>query len=192
MAINQYKRAEIKGYEGLYEIDTNGVIFSIPRIVIRKASIRAGRAFPETLKKIGGNIVMGSIFSNGYSVVTLYDKNHKPKKFSVHRLVAETFIENPNNLPFINHKNEIKTDNRVDNLEWCTPAYNVSYSIEKMRKSIIKFNGKSIEAYKSGEYMGTFQTITEAAKKLGIKAEAISQSARGLCINRKGYTFRFI
>ena len=192
MANTQYKRTAIKGYEGLYEIDTNGVIFSLPRIVIRKASIRGGKIFPENKKMVGGNIVMGSIFSNGYLMVSLYDNNHRAKKFAIHRLVAETFLENPSKLPVINHKNEIKTDNRLENLEWCTPEYNFSYSIEKMRKGIIEKNGKPVEAYKLGKRIGAFKTVTEASKILGIKKEAISLNARGLCKNRKGYTFKFI
>ena len=81
-----------------------------------------------------------SIFRTGYEMVVLF-KNGKRKNCSVHRLVAEAFIPNPNNLPEVNHKDEIKTNNFVDNLEWCTRIYNENYGtgikrgIETKRKN---------------------------------------------------------
>lgn len=72
-----------------------------------------------------------------YFMVTLCI-NHKPQKKRVHRVVAETFISNPNNLPQINHKNENTFINTVDNLEWCTASYNINYGtrIERQRKTL--------------------------------------------------------
>lgn len=77
------------------------------------------------------NDVTGRILSlfdkhNGYKMTTLYNAG-KSHKFQVHRLVALAFIPNPGNLPQVNHINEIKTDNRVENLEWCTAQYNTNY-----------------------------------------------------------------
>ena len=71
----------------------------------------------------------------GYDYVIL-SKGGKSKTFSIHRLVAIAFIPNPSSLPQVNHKNEVKTDNRVTNLEWCTPAYNSNYSKEKKYKGV--------------------------------------------------------
>lgn len=62
--------------------------------------------------------------SSGYPIVKLYDNDSKPRTIAVHRIVADTFIPNPNNLECINHKDENKQNNSVDNLEWCTKAYN--------------------------------------------------------------------
>ena len=67
-------------------------------------------------------ILKGGYSHNGYKIVCL-----KGKMFRVHRLVAEVFIPNLNNYPQVNHKNEIKTDNRVENLEWCSSSYNINY-----------------------------------------------------------------
>jgi len=83
------------------------------------------------------NDVTGRILSlfdkhNGYKMTTLYNAG-KSHKFQVHRLVALAFIPNPDNLPQVNHINEIKTDNRVENLEWCSAKYNINYGTWKER-----------------------------------------------------------
>lgn len=65
---------------------------------------------------------------NGYYAITLRGRNGEFRKTNIHRLVAETFIPNPQGLPVINHKDEDKTNNHVDNLEWCTQKYNVNYN----------------------------------------------------------------
>lgn len=74
------------------------------------------------------------INERGYVIVSLY-KDKRLKTFRVHRLVAKAFIQNPNNLPEVNHKNELKTDNRVENLEWCTREYNLAYGTRGLRQS---------------------------------------------------------
>lgn len=74
--------------------------------------------------------ILNQTCRNGYCMVTLY-KNHTRTTFSVHRLVAQSFIPNPNNLPEINHIDENKTNNHVYNLEWCDRIYNVNYSHSK-------------------------------------------------------------
>lgn len=71
---------------------------------------------------------------NGYEMVTLYDQTRRGRKKKIHRLVAEAFIPNPDNLPSINHKDENRTNNRADNLEWCTVAYNSTYGTVSQRK----------------------------------------------------------
>lgn len=96
--------------------------------------------FGEIRNSKTGRLRKTSISCKGYEMVILF-KNGKRKNCSVHRLVAETFIPNPNNLPEVNHKDEIKTNNFVDNLEWCTRIYNENYgtgikkAIETKRKN---------------------------------------------------------
>ena len=66
--------------------------------------------------------------NKGYEIVDLFDGNGNKKTFQVHRLIAEKYIPNPNNLPQINHKNLIRNDNRIENLEWCSAAYNLRHA----------------------------------------------------------------
>ena len=96
---------DIPGYEGLYKVSNTGKIFSV--VTNRELSV---------IQK-----------KDGYTCISLCDKDHNKKQYRIHQLVAKTFIPNPNNLPMINHKNEIKNDNRVENLEWCNNFYNSNY-----------------------------------------------------------------
>ena len=111
------------GYYGLYEVSNFG----------RVKSINYNKTGKERLMKQVVN-------KQGYYQVTLH-KNGSMAAKKVHRLVAEAFIPNPNNLPCVNHKNEDKTDNRVENLEWCSIEYNNRYGMR----------GKKISEAISGE-----------------------------------------
>lgn len=120
---------DIEGYECLYQVSNLGRIRSLDRYVDRYTNhlikvFRKGRLLESHLDK------------DGYLLVTLC-KNNKVKLCRVHRLVAEAFIPNPNNYPIINHKDEIKDNNCVENLEWCTHKYNLCYGtrLERLSKS---------------------------------------------------------
>lgn len=101
---------DVKGYEGLYRVSNLGKVKSMAKII--------GRRY------VGERLLKQRISTQGYKMVS-FCKNYKIFNASVHRLVAEAFIPNPLNKPFINHKNGIKTDNRIENLEWCTQSENV-------------------------------------------------------------------
>ena len=105
---------DIQNYEGLYQISNQGSIRSL---------LRSGKC-KRYLKPY--------ITSDGYARVIL-SKNGKLKSHKIHRLVAETFIPNPDNLPQINHKDEHKLNNCVDNLEWCTAKYNINYGVRSKK-----------------------------------------------------------
>lgn len=109
---------DIKGFEGLYQVSNKGNVKSLKRIIVRKNS--SNLSVRERILKTRPN-------HKGYDLVHL-SKHSKEKVFAVHRLVAETFIPNPCNLPQVNHKDENKKNNCVDNLEWCTNKYNVNYN----------------------------------------------------------------
>lgn len=93
----------VVGLEGYYEVDEEGGVYSLPRVG-RKIRIK----------------LMGNLDSNGYVIYNLGIRSSYRKSFSAHRLVATAFIPNPENKPTVNHKNGIKNDNRVENLEWNT------------------------------------------------------------------------
>ena len=104
---------DVPGYEGLYQVSDNGN-------VRRLNWNRTGTTRNITLKP----------HKNGYRQVLLA-KNGKRKMFTVHRLVAMVFIPNPDGLPHVNHIDENKANNIAANLEWCSPSYNVKYSIHR-------------------------------------------------------------
>lgn len=118
----------IKGFEGLYEISNIGNVRSVDRLVNNKSgkSLKKGRQLKPHI-------------SNGYYGVIL-SKDNKTVKKNIHRLVAEAFIPNPNNLPQINHKDEDKLNNIYTNLEWCDCKYNINYgsSLDRMVQTKIK------------------------------------------------------
>ena len=122
----------IPGYEGLYEVSSYGRVKSLEISYVRKD----GRMYhkPEIILSPKNN-------GKGYLTVCLY-KNKTHKYYLIHRLVAQIFIPNPDNLPEVNHLDEDKTNNRVDNLEFCDHKYNVNYKgVLKRRSQRMKENG---------------------------------------------------
>ena len=130
---------------------------------------------------------------NGYKYVQLHN-NGKPKVALVHRLVAEAFIPNPEKLPCINHKDENKLNNSVENLEWCTYQYNNHYGKSKPTESAAEARKKAVEQYTmQGELVAVFESASEAQRQTGIKQSNISK----VCLGRPtfhsagGYVWKF-
>ena len=108
---------DIEGYEGWYQVSSQGRVRSVERYVNYKKTGLSNRK---------SRILKAKKDYYGYMVVNL-SVNCKVKTMKIHRLVADAFIPNPDNLPCVNHKDEDKTNNFVDNLEWCSVAYNNTY-----------------------------------------------------------------
>lgn len=110
--------------------------------------------------------VKGSVDSEGYKVVYLTVKPKKRIIKKVHRLVAEVFIPNPDNLPQVNHKDEDKTNNCINNLEWCTAKYNANYGNRNIRLTLT--SGIKVAQYDlSGKLIKVWNSLSQAAQALG-------------------------
>lgn len=115
---------------------------------------------------------------DGYLQLCLL-KDNKQKRFFVHRLVAEAFLPNPHNLPCVNHKSEIKTQNNVENLEWCSVKYNQNYGTRNKRLSETKrnntYNTKKVLQYTlDGEFVKEWPSAREVERQLGFFSSSIS------------------
>lgn len=153
---------DIPGYEGLYQASNLGRIKSLDRVIMRK------NGFPQTWK---GRILKPKHYPNGYLFVNLHT-SQKAFDFLVHRAVAITFIPNPNKYPNINHKDENKENNSINNLEWCTQKYNLNYGNckEKQKESKIQRGYiKTIYQYSlDGNLIASYESCSEATRKTGI------------------------
>ena len=127
-----------------------------------------------------------NIDAYGYVYYFLY-KNKKAKRFKGHRLVAETFIDNPYNLPMINHKDENKSNNAVSNLEWCSATYNLNYGnrSKKYTKPIRMLNLQ-------GVLLKTFESMKDAEKETSINHSKISSVCHGKRKKAGGYIWEFV
>ena len=167
---------DISDYEGLYQVSNTGKIKSLN--------------YRHTGRE---KIMKHSVNNKGYLIVKLW-KNRKVKSFRLHRLVAEAFIPNPNNLPFINHKSEIKTQNNVENLEWCDQKYNNNYGTRKERVIEKQINGKCSKLVlqidkTTNEVIAEFPSINEVQRQLGISH--ISECCLGKRNTAGGYKWKY-
>lgn len=182
MKLNNEIWRDIFNYEGCYQVSNFGRVKSLERFTNDGHHI---------LEKI-----LSQSFTKGYLKVGL-SKNGKCKTIYVHKLVADAFIPNPNNLPEINHKDENKENNMVDNLERCTYYYNIHYgsAIERGRNKQLnsKKTSKSVvKIGKNNEIIDKYESINEASRQTNINCVNICQ-----CCNKKrktagGYKWAFV
>lgn len=125
---------------------------------------------------------------NGYKYVSLY-KNKRAFRFYIHRIVATHFLDNPNGLKYVNHKDENKTNNSADNLEWCTAEYNANYGTKSLRQA--QSRGNSIKAFKDGVFVGVFYSERQCAKELNIQQASLNRAIRGFQKTAGGHTFEY-
>ena len=131
-----------------------------------------------------------SVDKDGYLYVTLYN-NKKKRSFKIHRLVANYFIPNPDNLPQVNHKDEDKTNNMAFNLEYCTASYNSSYGT-RTKRSIKKKIKKVSQLFLDGTPYKEYDSLTQAAYENGFCLSGISNVLHGRRANYAGYRWEFV
>lgn len=165
----------VVGYEGLYEVSNTGQVRSLDKYdsINRFYEGRILKLFADRL---------------GYLRVQLYS-NSKRKSFLVHRLVAQAFIPNPDNLPQVNHRDEDPSNDNVENLEWCDGKYNVNYGtrIDRIRDIRLKngtYTGLSKEEYRKKRYQEKKDKINERRR------EYYRENREKICERQKEYNHK--
>lgn len=163
---------DIDGYEEKYQISNYGRLKSIKKDLVMKPMIA----------------------TNGYLVACLW-KDNKQRKFGIHRLVAQHFIDNPHNYKEVNHIDENKTNNMVNNLEWCDHKKNINYGTCKERISASQINhpkhSKVTYQYsKNGELIQIWPSASEVERQLGYCARVICNCRSGKGKTAYGYLWK--
>lgn len=157
---------KVKGSDGVYSVSDKG----------------------QVRNNLTGKILKPSPYENGYLATQIFIDG-KQKRIRIHRLVAEHFIPNVNNFPYINHKDENRENNNADNLEWCTSKYNNNYG--GRNKKIAKTLGHKV--YKcdlTGKIIDVYPSIIEAARQNGLCESSIRRACKKSCNISKGYRWR--
>lgn len=182
---------DIQGYENLYQVSSMGRVKSL------------------NYKRTGKERILNpQKDKNNYLKVSL-SKEEKIKQYFVHRLVAQAFIPNPDNLPQVNHKDENPNNNCVDNLEWCTQKYNINYGTRlercskahKGRKHTQEHNERMGKAHRKpilqlskseNIILGKYNSVTQASKELNINRGNISSCCKEKYKSCGGYRWMYL
>ncbi len=177
---------DIKGYEGFYQASNLGNIRSLAVYSFKYQRV-IQRKYPRLLKP--------ETTHDGYKrvVLSLYGKK---RKFSVHRLVAASFINNPNNYPEVNHKDERTDNNRADNLEWCTASYNSNYGTlpKRIKERLAEKHptAKVVNQYAmDGRLLNTYPSARKASEYFSVSPSMIERACRGQAKTAAGYKWSY-
>jgi len=181
--LNRETWKDVAGYAGLYQVSDLGRVRSLGRECNSKNDSRQKKA-PRILTQ--------EVTIHGYCRVRLYDAEGRPKHFAVHRLVIEAF--NGISDDEINHINEIKTDNRLANLEYCTHKYNCNFGTRNKRigEKQAGNNSHAVIQIKDGKIINRFNSRMEAEAKTGISAVNIGRACAGTRKSAGGSEWRNI
>lgn len=163
---------DIEGYEGLYQVSNMG----------RVKSLNYNHGFKEKVMK-------PTINGSGYPIVSLC-KDGKKKSYCVHKLVATSFICNPENKPCIDHINTIRTDNRVENLRWTTPKENNNNVLTRLKRyGANNYKARKVLQFtKEGVFVRKWGCIVDASRELNIGHQHISSC----CLGKRKIAYGFI
>ena len=175
---SEEKWKDIQGYEGLYQVSNLGNVRSLDRIV---------KHYPKDYFQ-EGRVLKSALTKNGYPMVVLLNHNDRKTK-KIHRLVAEAFIPNLNNYNVVNHKDENKENNCVENLEWCTSKYNANYG--SRNKKMAKALSKKVAMIKDGIVLKVFDSQADARRE-GFSQAQISKCCNGIVKHYLGYQWKFV
>ena len=164
---------DYKDYEGLYQASNLGRLRSLDRWVKSKSG---------SVRFCKGRILKPCTTKDGYLLVNLC-KNGKIKSFLVHRLVAEVFIDNPDNLPQVNHKDENKLNNNAENLEWCSSSYNINFGTRNEKVAEKNTNGKQckpiLQYTLDGKFVREWKSAKQAEREGGFNQSHITHCCIG-------------
>ena len=162
---------DINGYEGFYQISNYGRIRSFKKIDNKWFYLKPW------------------VQNSGYEVVSLA-KNTVHQKYLVHRLVAENFIPNPDNLPCVNHKDENKLNNHSDNLEWCSYEYNNNYGTARIRMA--QKEGRRVKQLTiHGHWIATYMSIRVASNITNTPHTSIRDCCNGKTTQAHGFKWEY-
>lgn len=172
----------IKGYENRYQVSNHGRVKSLARII--EADDGFERHYREKYLKLKPNK------ARGYVAVRLYDDEGNYKHIEVHRLVALHFLSNLDGFPIVNHIDQVRDNNHVDNLEWCTYAHNLLHkgahrrSREKIKKKVFQYS-------LDGEFVRAWSSATDCAREMEIERSGISHVCNGHRLHHAGFVWKF-
>lgn len=176
---------EVCGYEGLYEISSIGNFRSCDRVIKNR----------NHHQKIKGRLRKTQICrTTGYYMVTL-NKNGKCTNTTIHRLMAEAFIPNPENKPFVDHINGIRSDNRIENLRWCTNQENLTFPIAAENRILCKqcLSKKVAQMDKeTGKIINVYRSTGEVQRQNGFHQQNIVRCCNGVKPSMYGYKWKYI
>lgn len=178
------------GFEGTYEINKEGIVRSLDRVV----NWCNGRK-----RRIKGQILSAHTINTGYKMIHLY-RNNKKHYMLLHRALALAFIPNPDNKSCVNHINGVKTDNRINNLEWCTYSENLKHAASHgmLNPHMKGKHGKDCHNSKKvikrsldGVFIKVYHSAKDAAIDNGMCHSSVTMACRGVFKTSGGYKWEY-